>query len=97
MVAKCLDLKKLSQWSCKYGRKNEKKIDMCAFSVHDCTREQNGSPYFSSIVQRVQMAISVKKDCWEPEICQAWQPDVAFFPLYEVWKILLKFDFVISL
>ena len=29
-------------------KKNEK-IDMYDFPVHDCTQEQNGSPYFSSI------------------------------------------------
>ena len=47
MVAECLDLNKPR--SCKYGRKKKpkKKIDIYAVSVHDCTQEQNGSPYFS--------------------------------------------------
>ena len=30
----------------------EKEVDMYDFPVHDCTQEQNGSPYFSSIVRR---------------------------------------------
>ena len=46
-VAKILDLNK--PCSCKYGEKNEK-IDMYDFLVRDCTQEQNGSSYFSSIV-----------------------------------------------
>ena len=36
----------------------QKKIDMYEF-VHDCTQEQSGSPYFSSITQQC------KKDCQE--------------------------------
>ena len=27
----------------------KEKLNMYDFSVHDCTKEQNGSPYFSSI------------------------------------------------
>ena len=46
MVAKFLDPNK--PWSCKYGRK--KLTLMYDFPVHDCTQEQNGSPYFASIV-----------------------------------------------
>ena len=49
MVAKVLDPNK--PWSCKYGSENEK-IDMYDFPVYDCTQEQNGSPHFSSIVQK---------------------------------------------
>ena len=43
MVAKFLVLNK--PWPCKFGRKNEN-IGMYGFPVHDCTREQNGSPCF---------------------------------------------------
>lgn len=56
--------------------------------------------YSSGSFQRstMQIAISVKKDCLEPEInlssMATWHH---IFPLYEVWKILLKTDFVISL
>ena len=52
MVAKVLDLNE--PWSCKYGRKKKNEnIDMYGFApVHDCTQAQNGSPCFSSIVQR---------------------------------------------
>ena len=39
MVAKLLDLN--NPWSCKYGRKKGR----TEFPVHDCTKEQNGSPY----------------------------------------------------
>ena len=62
MVAKFLDLNK--PWSCKYDRKkNEKKNDMYDFPVHNCTQEQDGSPYLSFIV-RQQMTVSVKKSCY---------------------------------
>ena len=67
MAAIYLDLKK--PWSSKTGRKFEK-IGLYDFPVHDCTQEQNSSPYFSSFV-RMQMTVSVKKDCWDPEI---WLP-----------------------
>ena len=33
-------------------RENSEKVDMYDFPVHDYTQEQNGSPYFSSIVQQ---------------------------------------------
>ena len=48
--SKILDLNK--PWSCKYSRKrkNKQKVDMCDFSVHNYTKEQNSSLYFSSIV-----------------------------------------------
>ena len=61
MVAKFLDPNK--PWSCKYGRKK-----LYDFPVHDCTQEQNGSPYFSSIVGQCWMAVSVKKGCRDPEM-----------------------------
>ena len=43
--------------------KNEK-IDMHDIPVYDYTREQNGSPYFSSIFRRstMQMTVCVQKD-----------------------------------
>ena len=43
MAAKCLDLNK--PWFYKYGRKKNEKIDLYEFPGHDCTQEQNGSPY----------------------------------------------------
>ena len=44
MVAKFLDLNKL--WSFKYGRKTKTTVKMTFDSpVHDCTKDQNGSPY----------------------------------------------------
>ena len=51
MVAKFLDLNK--PLSCKYSRKKKKTIKMtCMTPMHDCTLDQNGSPYFSSIVRQ---------------------------------------------
>ena len=51
MVAKFLDLN--NPWSCKYGSKNKKNWHVqYDFLMHDCTWEQNSSPYFSSIVQQ---------------------------------------------
>ena len=47
MVAIFLDLN--NPRSCKYGRKK----CMYDFPVHGCTREQNGSPYFSSNIWRL--------------------------------------------
>ena len=45
MVAKFLYRNK--PWSCKYDRKKkEERIDIYDLHVHDCTREQNSSPYF---------------------------------------------------
>ena len=50
MVANFLDLNK--PWSNKYRRKkNEQKHDIYPFPPHHCTEEQNGSPYFSSIIR----------------------------------------------
>ena len=54
MVAKLLDLNKA--WSCKYGRKKKTKQKRknlaCMTPVHDCTLDQNGSPYFPSIARQ---------------------------------------------
>ena len=50
MVAKLLDSKK--PWSCKNGRKKTKKWTCMTFLCNDCAEEQNGSPYFSSIVRQ---------------------------------------------
>ena len=39
-------------WSCNnkiMTEKKKEKFNMHDFAVHDCTKEQNGSPYFSSI------------------------------------------------
>ena len=51
MEAKFLDLNK--PWSCKYRKKKIEKIHMYDFAVHECTQEQNGSPYFSPIVRQI--------------------------------------------
>ena len=45
-VAKFLDLNQSGY--CKYSRKK----NVYDFPVHDCTKEQNSGPYFSSIVQQ---------------------------------------------
>ena len=45
-----------------YGRRDEK-IDMHDFPVHDCTQEQNVSPYFPSVFGQMQMAVSFEKGC----------------------------------
>ena len=52
-------------------KKTKKKNDMYDFPVHDCTQEQDGSPYVSTIVWQ-QMTVSVKKDWWSPEILLPW-------------------------
>ena len=57
-VAKFRDLNSL--WPCKHGRKNDKN-DMYDFPVHNCTQEQNSSPFFHHLT--MQMAVSAKKDC----------------------------------
>ena len=57
-VTKFHDLNSL--WSRKHVRKNDKN-DMYDFLVHDCTHEQNSSPFFHR--STMQMAVSAKKDC----------------------------------
>ena len=42
------------------AEKNDKN-DMYDFLVHDCTHEQNSSPFFHR--STIQMAVSAKKDC----------------------------------
>ena len=44
MVAKFLDLNK--PWFCKYSRTKNEKIVMYDFPMHNCTKQQNGSPCF---------------------------------------------------
>ena len=58
MVATFLDLNKRSRSN--IAEKHEK-IDMYEFPVHDCTQEQNGSPYFSSIVRQCKWTSSSRK------------------------------------
>ena len=48
------------------------KNDMYDFPVQDCTREQNGSQHFFFQRSTMQMAVSVKKDCWDPQILLPW-------------------------
>ena len=38
------------------------------FPVHDCTQEQNGSLYFFFHRSAMQIAVSVEKDLWDPDI-----------------------------
>ena len=59
MVAKFLDLNKL--WSCKSGRKKNEKIEVYDFPVHDCTQEQNSSPYFTSIIGQCKWLLLWRK------------------------------------
>ena len=56
------------------AEENEK-IDMYDFPVHACTQEQNGSkpilrPAFHWSTN--QVAVSVEKDCGDPEILLPW-------------------------
>ena len=51
------------------------KIDMHDFPVHACTQEQNGSKPILRLAfhwSTNQVAVSVKKDCWDPEILLPW-------------------------
>ena len=41
--------------------KMAEKIDMCDFPLHDCTQEQNSSPYFSSIVDKANDCLCQKR------------------------------------
>ena len=47
-------------------KRNRKKIDIYAVSVHDCTQEQNGSPYFSfpSFENAMAFVIKIQKFCY---------------------------------
>ena len=43
---------------------------MYDFPVSDCTQEQDGILYFTPLFEKAkkQMAVCVKKDCWDTEI-----------------------------
>ena len=43
--------------------------------MHDCTQEQNGSLYFFFHRSAMQIAVSVEKDLWDPDILPPWQRD----------------------
>ena len=43
---------------------------MYDFHVHDCTQEQNSSPYFLPSFNNT-MVVSIKKDYWDPEILKS--------------------------
>ena len=49
---------------------NKIKIQYTVFPVHDCTQEQNGSPYFFFHLSATQMAVSVKiqKFCYHTNL-----------------------------
>ena len=68
--AKFLDLNKLQIWR----KKKNEKIDMYDFPVHDCTREEKVALFFnrSTMQMAVLQLVSVKKDCWDPEILLPW-------------------------
>ena len=68
MVAKFLNLN--NSWSCKHGRKRKRKKLTWMTPVQDCTQEQSDSHYFHRAT--MQMAVSVKKDCWDPGIMLPW-------------------------
>ena len=42
------------------------------FPVHDCTQEQNGSLYFFFHRSAMQIAVSIEKGLWDPEILLPW-------------------------
>ena len=69
MVAKFLDLNKL--WSCKYGRKKKEKIDMYDVPLHSALRNKTVACTFLWSSDNA-MAISVKKERWDPEILIPW-------------------------
>ena len=64
MVAKFLNLN--NSWSCKHGRKGKRKKLTWMIAL------RNKAIAFTSIVQQCKMAVSVKKDCWDPEIMLPW-------------------------
>ena len=81
MVATFLDLNKRSRSN--IAEKHEK-IDMYEFPVHDCTQEQNGSPYFSSIVRQCKWTsfsrkiVEIQKFCYHGNLTSR-------FPLILGW------------
>ena len=70
LVAIFLDLNKPCY--CRYERKLRKKVDIYDFPVQDYTQEQNGNPYLFFHCSTMQMAVSVKKDCCDPDILLPW-------------------------
>ena len=53
-------------------RENCEKVDIYDFPVQDYTQEQNGNPYLFFHCSTMQMAVSVKKDCCDPDILLPW-------------------------
>ena len=53
----------MSMVSCKYDR------NISDFPVHDCTQKQNGSPYFSSIVQQCKWPFLSRKIIESQKVC----------------------------
>ena len=50
MVTQFLDLNK--PWSCKCDIEKKRTVGVYDFPVLDCTQDENGSPFFSSIVRQ---------------------------------------------
>ena len=92
-------------------QKRERKNWHCDFPVHDCTLEENGSPYFSSVVRQCKWPslsrknIEIRKFCYDRNVTShvsalLWKsiPLTAFNTGERIliWWRLLWFLFVIS-
>ena len=104
MVAKLLDLNKA--WSCKYGRKNKTKQKRknlaCMTPVHDCTLDQNGSPYFPSIARQRKwpslswQIVEIQKSCYHGNVTSQSSSLRSTASLINWWKKIYKNEFVSS-
>ena len=73
-------------------QKRERKNWHCDFPVHDCTLEENGSPYFSSVVRQCKWPslsrknIEIRKFCYNQ--LQKYWDTVPYFGLNGLSMIL---------
>ena len=78
MVAKFVDPNK--PWTCKYGRKKRVFCVLC-----DSTQEQKRRSILFFHRLTIEMAVSVKNDCWDLGIFLPWQCDATF--LLSIWSL----------
>ena len=75
MVAKFVDPNK--PWTCKYGRKKRVSCVLC-----DSTQEQKRRSILFFHCSTIEMAVSVKNDCWDPGIFLPWQCEATLLRLH---------------
>ena len=79
MVAKFLDLKYF-RFFLQVWQKKTKILDMCDFPVHDCTQEQNSSPYYPPSFDNTNSRL-----CQDQKLCHHGNVTSLLFSLFAPW------------